>query len=325
MNYQPLVSILSPCYNVENFLPKCLDTIIGQTYSNLQIVLIDDGSKDNTWKIMQCYAAKDERIEIYHQENQGVAHTRNNLLDKVKGDYILFVDSDDWMELEMVKYLVEKAVATNASIVACSMVKNDDYYENTLPQEDLLERPKAVFEFLRHVRFNGSLCNKLVETSLLHNVRFHCGISYGEDALFVWNVLQNVDRMLLTNKVLYHYRMNKDSISHQTFGKNKITGHETWRIINEECATLWPQYINIAQARWGMEDMYLLRQAGQSNYEKDEYICMMQKTVFQFLQQMKTTGLLKGVKEVFNANIICRWYGYNKLYSVLNRFKRNLL
>ena len=69
MNNNPLVSILSPCYNVEKYLPKCLDTIIGQTYSNLKIVLIDDGSKDGTWDIMQKYAAKDSRIEIYHQEN----------------------------------------------------------------------------------------------------------------------------------------------------------------------------------------------------------------------------------------------------------------
>ena len=125
MNNKFTVSILIPCYNVKVFFPKCIDSIINQTYRNLQIVLIDDGSEDNTWIVMQAYAAKDDRIEIYHQENQGVASTRNNLLDKVKGDYVLFVDSDDWCELDMVDFLINKAIANDADIVTCSVVKND--------------------------------------------------------------------------------------------------------------------------------------------------------------------------------------------------------
>lgn len=315
-----LISILLPVYNVEPFLPLCLESIIHQTYSNLQIVLIDDGSKDDSWRVMREYAAKDSRIEIYHQENQGVATTRNHLLEKIKGDYVLFVDSDDWIELDMVEFLVGRAIFYNSSIVMCSMVKNDELLNKGGFSEEIWEQPKAVFEFLRHVSFKGSLCNKLIATSLLHNVRFHCGISYGEDALFVWSVLQNVDKMVATDKVLYHYRMNETSISHQSFGDKKLTGHETWRIINEEVSRWWPQFLHIAQARWGMEDMYLLRQAGQSNYKKNDAIIQLQKTVRCFLPQMKASGLLKG-KELLNANIMCKWYGYNHLYSMLNRLK----
>ena len=320
MNNKPLVSILSPCYNVEQFLPQCIDSIVNQTYKNLQIVLIDDGSKDGTWRIMQEYAARYSRIEVYHQENQGVASTRNHLLEKVKGDYVLFVDSDDWCEQSMVEFLVGKALTNEADIVVCGMVKNDDvcseeYFEVKMDRED------TVRKFLFHKELSGSLCNKLVKTSLLHGIRFDNRISYGEDALFCWGLIQYVNKVLLTNKALYHYRMNMDSISHQSFGSKKLTGHEVWRIINKECEIMWPQYLDIAQARWGMEDMYLLRQAGQCNFKKNDAIRQIQETVKRFIPQMKATGLLEG-KEILNANIMCRWYEYNILYNVLHKLFR---
>lgn len=161
MNNNPLVSILSPCYNVEKYLPKCLDTIIGQTYSNLQIVLIDDGSKDGTWEIMQEYAAKDSRIEIYHQENQGVATTRNNLLDKVKGDFVFFVDSDDWVELTMVESLLGIQKQSDADIVVCDMVKNDNTSDLSDKSYISYNKEQIVKAFLEHKWLNGSLWNLL--------------------------------------------------------------------------------------------------------------------------------------------------------------------
>ena len=106
MEKQPLISILIPIYNVESYLPQCLDSIVQQTYKNLQIVLIDDGSQDHSLTICHDYATKDNRIEVYSQKNQGVAATRNHLLEKVKGDYVLFVDSDDWIEADMIENLV---------------------------------------------------------------------------------------------------------------------------------------------------------------------------------------------------------------------------
>lgn len=316
------VTILIPVYNVEAYLPQCLDSILCQTYRDLQVVLIDDGSKDNTLAVAQEYARKDSRIEVYHQENQGVATTRNNLLKKIKGDYVLFVDSDDWIEPDMVEFLVRKATDNNAEVAMCGMVVNDTPVKKEYT-ESLLSQEECVRAFLFHNELRGSLCNKLVATSLLHNVWFHCGISYGEDALFCWHFFQNAQRIVMTDRQLYHYRMNDSSISHQSFGDKKLTGHLTWSIITEETSKWWPQFLNIAQARWGMEDMYLLRQAGQSNYKKNDSISQLQQTVKRFIPQMKATGLLKG-REVLNANIMCRWYGYGVLYNKLNMIKSKI-
>lgn len=319
---QPLITILMPCYNVGQFLPKCLDSVLAQTYSNLQVVLVDDGSSDNTFAVMQQYAAKDSRIEIYTQKNHGVAFTRNQLLDKIKGEYVLFVDSDDWIEQDMVEFLYNQLSENDADIAMCGMVVNDNTPRKSFSQKTL-SREDTIKAFLYHTEVKGSLCDKLLKSSLLHDERFHNEISYGEDALFCWHIMQHADKMVLTDRHLYHYRMNYQSISHQTFGAKKLSGSLVWQTISEETAKWWPQFLGIAQARWGMEDMYLLRQAGQSNYKKDENIADLQKNVRRFMPMMKSSGLLKG-KEVFNARMMSIWYGYSKLYHHLNRLKQRL-
>ena len=268
----PLVSILSPCYNVERFLPKYFETVLGQTYRNLQVVLIDDGSKDDTWTVMREYAAKDSRVEVFHQENQGVAATRNNLLDKVKGDYVLFVDSDDWIELDMVEYLVKVAIEHNTKFVMCEMKVDDSKPRMPNPEIKILSQEQAVHDFLRHEYFIGSMCNKLLSSRLFQNERFHCGISYGEDALFCWGVLQKVDKVVVTDRQLYHYRMNEESISHTNWTpEKKGTGHLVWEQISRETAILWPQYKSVADATFAISDMWNLYYALKSNYKKDNF------------------------------------------------------
>lgn len=293
MNNQPLVSILSPCYNVEKFLPQCLETILGQTYHNLQLVLIDDGSRDGTWNVMQQYAAKDNRIEIYHQDNQGVAITRNNLLDKVKGDLVLFVDSDDWIEPTMVEFLVKKSLAHKADVTICDNVINDTPITDGYT-ESILSKDEAIERFLYHKELRGSLWNKLVATSLLHNVRFHCGISFGEDALFCWHFFQHATKIVMTDKQLYHYRMVENSLCHASFGPKKLSGHYAWEQICEETAQWHPQYYDIACARHCVEDVLLLRDAAHSGYHNKKDIKMLQTSIrrhWHVLNKIKITSI----------------------------------
>jgi len=296
---KPLVSILIPVFNAEPYIRQCLDSVVTQTYCYLQIVLIDDGSKDNSLSICNSYAEKDNRLEVYHQENQGVAATRNHLLEKVKGDFILFIDSDDWIEADMVEFLVKKAIENNSSMVTCSMVKNDEPFDCTIQSEEVWEQPKAILEFLRHIRFNGSLCNKLIATSLLHNVSIPCGISYGEDALLMWNVLQRCEKVLITDKVLYHYRMNEDSISHQKYDAKRMSGHLVWKQISDETKKKWPQYNNIADATYAISDMWQLYFAAKSKYPEDKNIKEYQSHVRDSLWLIYKSRLINTKKMLF--------------------------
>lgn len=298
LNNNPLVTILSPCYNVDAYLPQCLDSIINQTYTNLQIVLIDDGSQDNTWEILQDYSSRDSRIEIYHQANQGVATTRNNLLDKVKGDYVLFVDSDDWIELDMVEYLVTQVAAYKSEMITCQKVSEHttDLLSYPIVQ---LDKESAIKEFLKHTTFNGSLWNKLIKASLLNDIRFRTNIWYGEDALVVWQVLQNIERVIVSQKPLYNYRVNEGSISCQTWTpEKKGSGHEVWRQITEDTVQSWPQYADIAQARYAIEDMWGLYYASLANYPYDEHIRERQLNVRKNLGLIQKSGLVSRNKIV---------------------------
>lgn len=319
MNNNPLVSILSPCYNVEKYLPKCLDTIIGQTYSNLQIVLIDDGSKDGTWEIMQEYAAKDSRIEVYHQDNKGVATTRNNLLDKVKGDFVLFVDSDDWVELTMVESLLGIQKQSDADIVACDMVKNDNTSDLSDKSYISYNKEQIVKAFLEHKWLNGSLCNKLVKTSLLHNERFRCGISYGEDALFCWHLLQHVMSVVVCKLQLYHYRMNDASLSHQVWTpEKKGSGTVVWHTITSETQKLYPQYVDIARARWAIEDFWGLYYASLSNYPYDRHIKERQINIKRNLRLIASSGLVSKNK-IFTAFALAYCYPLGRFLKYMRK------
>ena len=314
---KPLVSILIPIYNTEEFLPKCLDSIVNQTYSNFQVVIIDDGSKDASFCIAQKYAKQYPYIEVYHQENQGVASTRNNLLDKVKGDYVLFVDSDDWCELDMVDFLINKAIANKADMVTCSMVKNDETFVSNVFLEEIWDREKAVLEFLRHKIFNGSLWNKLIKTSLLHNLRFHCEIFYGEDALFIWNVLQKVNQVLITDRELYHYRVNDTSLSHQNWTPfKKGSGHKVWSEIVSDTEKKWIQFLDIAKARFAIEDMWGLYYASLCDYPYDEHINERQMNIRHNLKLIKKSGLLSNGK-LLAAYVLAYCYCLGKIFKFL--------
>lgn len=317
---KPVVSILIPAYNAAAFLPKCLDSVLNQTYQDLQIVIVDDGSKDNSLEVCREYAAKDSRIEYYEQENRGVASTRNHLLKLIKGDYVLFVDADDWIELDMVEHLCGLAVKDKSGFIMCDRVINDTEPTRGEPTITVLSQEKAVEDFLHHDYFIGSLCNKLIDSHLMKGLEFRNDISYGEDALFIWRVLQNVDNVVVTDKQLYHYRMNEDSISHQTFGERKLTGHLTWSLITDDVAKRWPQFLRIAQSSFGLQDMYLLRDASCSRYKWNDKIKIIQQTVKSFLPQINSRADLS-FKDHIYARLICRWYWFGKLYYMLNRIK----
>ena len=312
-----IVSILLPVYNVGTYLPSCLNSIITQTYKQLQIVLIDDGSKDNSLTICQEYATRDKRIKVFHQENQGVATTRNHLLEKVKGDYVLFVDSDDWIEADMVESLLELAKRHDADIVNCQSVFDDALCKKGHSEVTMWSQEEAIYQFLRHTQFFGSLWNKLIKSELLHNLQFQPNISYGEDALFCWHVLQRVKNVVLSNQQLYHHRMNDGSLSHQNWTpEKKGSGTIVWKTITEETAQWWPQYLDIAKARYAIEDMWGLYYASLSHYPYDKHIKERQHNIRKNLRLIRKSKLVSTNKVIScYALAYCYKLGYFLKYT----------
>ena len=279
-----MVSILVPVYNAAPYLRQCVDSLTGQTYTDLQIVLINDGSKDDSWTIMQKIAEEDKRIEIYSQPNCGVAATRNRLLDKVRGDFVLFVDSDDWIELDTIESLMQEQQKGDYDIVSFQLTAprgNDEQ----LSQEEVIKR------FLEHLSFRGSLCDKLVKARLFEGLKIDQTVSYGEDAMMVWQVLQRVESVSVLGKAFYHYRKNNDSLSHQRFNGKKFSAYTAWDMICRDVDENWPQFSAIAHARFACEMTQILRAAALSGYRHDNSVRLLQETVRRDGPKISSTGI----------------------------------
>lgn len=272
-----IVSILIPAYNAGEFLLKCLDSVVNQTYQYLQVVVVDDGSKDNTLELAQSYADKYSFLEVYHQENAGVAVARNKLISLAKGDYVLFVDSDDWIELDMIERMLNLMKKNKADIVSCGYLVENNNSSLHYPFVDkayLLEGTENVMKaILLHKELNGSLCNKIVRKKFYEGLTFHKDIWYGEDCLFFWQALRRgVQCIYFTPECFYHYRMNDGSISHEEFNYKKISGHEVWKQMCEDTQIMSPALAHLGEIVYVISDMWLLYYAARSNYPRDKYI-----------------------------------------------------
>lgn len=220
-NNLPLISIVVPIYNVANYLNMCIDSIINQTYMNLEIILINDGSKDDSGRICDEYAANDSRIVVIHQDNQGVAQARNNGIARAHGEYIMFVDGDDWVDLDMCESLMTVLIQYNVQSVMCAYVR--EYPCNSLPR--VLHSENIVWsgsEFQRKVcgPINDELSNpayldcyvtmwgKLYPYDLIKGVTVTdlSLIGTTEDALYNLEAFCNIESILYINKPFYHYR-----------------------------------------------------------------------------------------------------------------------
>lgn len=297
-----MVSILVPVYNASRYLRECVKSLTGQTYTDLQIVLINDGSTDDSWDILQELARHDQRLEIYSQSNSGVAATRNRLLDKARGEFVLFVDSDDWIELDAIEFLLNLQTKDDYDVVMFQINRKQshDFHFN---------QGQVVKEFLKHQSFRGSLCDKMIKRELFNGLMIDESVGYGEDALLVWQVLQRVHNVYISGKMLYHYRVNMKSISHQYFDGNKFSAYAVWDAICSDTDKDWPQYRDIAHARFASEMVQILHSAvlSRSKYKYDYNISLLQQEIRRDGYKMRKTGISSN-KMVFYAWIISRNY-----------------
>lgn len=302
-----MVSILVPVYNASRYLRECVSSLTGQTYADLQIVLINDGSTDDSWNIMQELAKQDHRLEVYSQPNCGVAATRNRLLEKARGEFVLFVDSDDWIERDTVEILMQEQKKEDYDIVMYQLSKHKT-------DDCRYTKEEAIKKFLEHTTFRGSLCDKLIKRDLFEGLRIDETVSYGEDALLVWQVLQRIDKMLFIGKTFYHYRVNKNSLSRQRFNGKKFTAYTTWNQICEDTDTLWPQYRDIAHARFACEMTQILLDASRCGYKYDKGVELLQEEVARDAHLIVKTGISSGKMRKF-AWLVSHSYWLARLLS----------
>lgn len=208
MNSQPKISVIVPVYKVEKTLDKCVESIIGQTYKNLEIILVDDGSPDNCPAMCDGWAEKDSRIRVIHKENGGVSSARNAALDIATGDYIGFVDSDDWIEPEMYSSLIQKISESGKNIALCSYyaveISGERYECRCVADKEVLDKDDY-FRFIVLGGYGGYIWNRLYDADILKEVRFDEDIWYSEDLLFNFKAAQKSGGAAVLDSAEYNY------------------------------------------------------------------------------------------------------------------------
>lgn len=209
----PKISIIVPVYKVEKYLHKCIDSILAQTFTAFELILIDDGSPDNCGRICDVYAEKDPRVIVIHKDNGGLASARNAGLDIAQGDYIGFVDSDDWIESDMYELLYNLCEQNDCDI---SNISSIIYFKDRIQQNGshpliVHEKPEAMRAMLEGELYDEVVWTKLIKRSLLEDTRFPEGMIY-EDTAFTYKVIHKSRRVCSIGAPKYHYIKREESI-----------------------------------------------------------------------------------------------------------------
>lgn len=235
-----LVSVIIPAYNVEKYISECLDSIILQTYKNIEIIVVNDGSKDNTLNIIQDYSKKDKRIIILEKQNTGVSDSRNCGLDRAKGDYVVFVDGDDFLANDYISYMLS-LIGENDKDFAFSLncyTKRNEKQEKTLINKSLTSEEATAI--LLSPRVMVGCWNKIYKREFLNrnNIRFVPKLRYGEGLQFITHVTLFTNKIVCGNKKVYYYRRNNaESVCTRFNIENVYNGELSLEVIKKSLPT----------------------------------------------------------------------------------------
>ena len=217
------LSVIVPIYNAEKYLQRCLESICNQSYNNLQIILINDDSSDNSIKICKEYQLKDNRIELYNQKRAGVSAARNKGLSKADGEYVTFVDADDYLELNAYEIVMNSIDDVDAVFFAYK-----EYYdkENTFREmkptlSGTVNSKEAMYQCFLPVGYFTSVWNKVFKTEIAKLVKFNIDYAISEDEIWLVEIINKIKKINLINLFLYNYVQIDDSTTHNDFHINK--------------------------------------------------------------------------------------------------------
>ena len=274
-NQTPLISVIVPVYNVEKYLPKCIDSILAQTYTNLEILLVDDGAKDSSGAICDEYAQRDSRIRVIHKENGGLSDARNRGIEEARGEYFGFIDSDDYIDADMYEVLYATLEKHNADMSMCGVY---ELYEGQAAEQvseirDFACTPEEAMKIVIDGQINYAYAvNKLYRRELFDEIRYPVG-KIIEDAFVILFLLEKTERVALTNARKYYYFHRENSITSRTFSKKHydcIEAHENnYRFICEK----HPSLEKTARMRLYWSRFFVLdKMLSADNVKKSEYM-----------------------------------------------------
>lgn len=244
MNSIPLISVIIPVYGVEAYLDRCIESLVGQRYRNLQIILVDDGSPDRCPALCDAWAEKDERIQVIHKENGGVSEARNTGLKAARGEFIGFVDSDDWIDSNFFSVLYDALISTGSDLVECGSWETTG--KTNIPDRYDLSavtytKEAAMKEHVMDTRFPAVVWNKLYRRELI-DIPFQAG-KYHEDLFWTYQIIERCELCASVPVRMYHHFVRPDSITGAPYSAKRV---DCAQAFFERCVYLTEHYTELA-------------------------------------------------------------------------------
>lgn len=224
MNRQPKISVIVAVYNAEKYIKRCIDSLLAQTFTDFEVLLVNDGSTDNSGMLCDEYAKNDKRFRAFHQANQGVGATRHFAMTEARGVYTIHIDPDDWVDCTFLEEMYNKALSEEADMVICDFIMEYKNYRERKIQQPAQCTPYHLTMDILSTRLHGGCCNKMIrrECYSTYGINFIEGLNYGEDMIVIIRLLQHPIKVAYSSKVCYHYdqQINENSYTRQVTIEN---------------------------------------------------------------------------------------------------------
>ena len=256
-----LISVIVPVYNVAQYLEKSIASIQQQTYENLEIILVDDGSTDESGRLCEQIAEQDERVLVYHKENEGLSQARNDGLKQAHGDYVIFIDSDDYIHPEMIASLYQQLVKEDADVSSCGVM--NVYANSESPQTEnqddyfICDTETFLREYLIGEKIPGTICNKLIKREIAAQLTFPKGLIY-EDAYYHFDLIKVAKKYVVNTKPYYYYFHRGDSITTKPYTEKDLANIDIYQKFYTEVVKEYPNLTEVAFFRLAYAHFFIL-------------------------------------------------------------------
>lgn len=317
-----LISIVVPVYNVEQYLDTCMTSILGQSYCNLEIILVDDGSTDSSGKICDRYLMQDKRVKVIHKKNGGLSDARNKGISAASGMYILFVDSDDVISFDLVEYLYTLLKGACADIAICDPVHCNPDQEIVFEkktEEKIFAPEEAIIEMLYQKSFLVSAWGKLFKKAIFKDISFPYGMLF-EDSAIMYRVFENADKIVYGNARLYGYMHREGSITTKKFSDKDLDILKICDELNEYVSNRNEALKKAARAYCVNANLRILLTA--EPYE--EYKSIVKKSQQQVRKNWSKVFFDKNIRWKLRASLVLFLFGklpMKFVHSRINRWK----
>lgn len=319
------VSIIIPAYNAEKYIKECIESILSQTYENIQIIIVNDGSTDSTLKI--CESFNDKRLNIINQANKGVSSARNAGKSEATGDYIIFVDADDTLNKNMIETLVYTLEFNNADISICGYKKifsNNNFINEKIENEEkIYDNDEAIYAFLEGKYFGIGLWDKLIKREIVEKVDFEDGRKINEDKFYLFNVLLHAKKVYVNNLGLYNYMQREQSVTKGKFGEKNLDIIYFSDKIKEIIEKQYPRFEEINLENYIRDNIYVYRNIAR-NYNKNDYIYKYADEIREKLRKLKNNKNSYKKYNKIELLLICNFpIIYKSFLRIFDIFIRN--